>query len=86
MTITVYAFAKLDQRRGWVIPHCPFCAKRHIHGAGGADDDPREFLGGRVPHCATRTDRRGAVIWQKPSYAHYVLTEDSRLHGQVCVE
>lgn len=44
-------------RRGdpwtWVVPRCPLCAARHIHGAG-AGADPRDFLGHRVPHCVER--------------------------------
>ncbi len=35
----------------WIIDKCPFCGKRHCHGGGSLDGDPRRLLGGRVPHC-----------------------------------
>ncbi len=30
---------------------CPFCSKRHLHGAGSVTEDPRDYVYGRVPHC-----------------------------------
>jgi hypothetical protein len=51
MPETVFAYCELKGRQ-WVILRCPICGKRHYHGAGGAKDDPMQFLGGRVPHCA----------------------------------
>ncbi len=38
----------------WVVPDCPICGKRHVHGAGGGAPDPREYLGHRVAHCLPR--------------------------------
>lgn len=36
----------------WVIEDCPFCHKKHTHGAGRPGvDDPRSYLGHRVAHC-----------------------------------
>ena len=35
----------------WIVPSCPFCGKRHTHGGGPLDGDPREYLGGRASHC-----------------------------------
>lgn len=37
--------------RQWKIGRCPICGRRHYHGAGGPEDDPRRYLGPRVPHC-----------------------------------
>jgi hypothetical protein len=30
---------------------CPYCGKRHIHGAGLPGDDPRDYQGPRLAHC-----------------------------------
>lgn len=46
----VLAHAALKDRH-WVVARCPFCGKRHWHGAGPPGVDPREFLGSRVSHC-----------------------------------
>jgi len=35
----------------WVVPRCPLCGKRHSHGGGALDRDPRRLLGHRVAHC-----------------------------------
>lgn len=42
--------------RLWVIPQCPWCGKRHIHGAGRLQDNPHDFLGHRISHCINRLD------------------------------
>lgn len=36
----------------WVSGRCPFCGKkRHTHGGGRLDGDPRQLLGHRGAHC-----------------------------------
>ena len=36
----------------WRIPRCPFCGEVHHHGGGiVGQDDPRDLLSWRVPHC-----------------------------------
>lgn len=35
----------------WIIDECPFCKKKHHHGAGLFTNNPVNFLGRRVPHC-----------------------------------
>ncbi len=35
----------------WVIQRCPYCGERHYHGAGEPGENPRRWLGTRVPHC-----------------------------------
>jgi hypothetical protein len=35
----------------WKVLACPQCGKRHTHGGGPLDGDPRQFLGPRSPHC-----------------------------------
>jgi len=35
----------------WVVQNCPYCGKKHFHGAGGPEDDPTKFLGHRSAHC-----------------------------------
>lgn len=77
----LYALVTLKDRQWWVIAKCPFCGKRHAHGAGDGED-PRRFLGSRVPHCIDKRDRRGRVIWAKRFGDQYWLTEDPELHGQ----
>ena len=62
----VLAYAVLKGRQ-WVIARCPFCGKRHRHGAGPPDGDPRKFLGSRVPHCCGGDDQCDDV---------YVLVEE----------
>ncbi len=53
-TETPTALAILVRGRGcwlWIVPRCPLCRKRHQHGGGHFDDDPRALLGHRVGHC-----------------------------------
>ncbi len=53
-TITPEAPARLVRGRGcwlWIVPRCPLCGKRHQHGGGHFDADPRTLLGHRVGHC-----------------------------------
>lgn len=52
----------------WVVVRCPYCGKRHTHGAGRRGvDDPRALLGSRVAHC---------LAGEKPSLlAEYLLVE-----------
>jgi len=35
----------------WVVSECPYCGKRHEHGGGPVEGDPRKFLGPRESHC-----------------------------------
>ncbi len=35
----------------WVVLCCPICGRRHEHGAGSVDGNPRDLLGHRVAHC-----------------------------------
>lgn len=51
---TIIAPAILERssvRLLWIIPICPRCAQRHIHGGGTLDGNPRALLGHRVAHC-----------------------------------
>lgn len=62
------AWARLEQDKHgfyWVIDRCPLCAKRHTHGGGALDGNPRRLLGHRNQHC---TD-------QDPPCVGYVLRE-----------
>ncbi len=48
------ALARLERGRGawsWVIDICPYCGKKHTHGGGPIEGDPRELLGARAAHC-----------------------------------
>ena len=38
--------------RLWIVPRCPWCGKRHTHGAGRPQDNPQDFLGHRIAHCS----------------------------------
>ncbi len=73
-----YAYATVQRGGGcWllVIPRCPFCSARHVHGAGSLAGDPKPYFSSRVPHCAD------------PAFAElYVLTTDASLHGQPVLE
>jgi hypothetical protein len=44
----------------WVVPKCPLCGKKHTHGGGRLDQDPRRLLGHRVPHCPDPPDAAGS--------------------------
>jgi hypothetical protein len=55
---TVYAYAEPRRARDcwlWVVPRCPFCKKKHTHGGGPLDGDPRTYLYSRVAHCVARS-------------------------------
>ena len=56
----------------WVVEQCPYCGERHVHGGGGPNEDPRRFLGHRVPHC----DLQKLPVGVNPSPG-YVLREAS---------
>lgn len=53
-------------RRGgawtWVVPACPLCGGRHIHGAGMTREDAHELLGHRCAHCVGRSTLNGYVL------------------------
>lgn len=42
---------------------CPYCGRRHVHGAGLPTEDPRDFQGHRVSHCSTKVSGdRGYIL------------------------
>ena len=41
----------------WVVDQCPYCGRRHIHGGGPLDGDPRAVIGARVAHCRNNRGR-----------------------------
>jgi hypothetical protein len=48
----------------WVIPVCKYCGKTHYHGGGSLERNrPREFLGGRSPHCINGNSRGYVLIY-----------------------
>lgn len=61
------AKARLDAGTGpgcwlWVVEQCPYCKKQHTHGGGPRSGDPREYLGHRLSHCASRSERADYVL------------------------
>lgn len=48
--------------RQWRVLRCPHCGKRHHHGAGGPQDDPRRFLGHRIAHCVLNAGPRPSYV------------------------
>jgi len=68
--MVLYAYARLV-RGQWVVSWCPFCGKRHWHGAGDPKDPPQLGLGSRQPHC----------VRQRPHSVYY-LTDDPVLQGR----
>lgn len=46
--------------RQWVVLRCPYCGRRHYHGAGGGAN-PRDYLGHRVAHCTRPESGPGYV-------------------------
>jgi hypothetical protein len=60
MSDTPIALVRLEQRKeayAWVVVRCPFCMKRHNHGAGYHGGDPRRLLGSRLSHCQDEAKR-----------------------------
>lgn len=45
------------QTRFWVVPRCPWCGRRHTHGAGAHGGNPFDRLGERAAHCRGARDR-----------------------------
>lgn len=43
----------------WEVLQCPFCGKKHWHGAGDDPSDP--ILGYRVSHCSGRDLHAGSI-------------------------
>ena len=35
----------------WEVICCPYCGKKHRHGAGGAPEEVNSYLGHRTEHC-----------------------------------
>ena len=73
-----YAYATVQRGGGcWllVIPRCPFCSARHVHGAGLVSPAIRSRISARA--CPTA----------RAAFAElYVLTTDASLHGQPVLE
>ena len=46
----------------WIVPECPLCGQRHVHGAGWPESDPRAFLGHRGAHCADPAVRGNGYV------------------------
>jgi len=61
-----YLYKNGKENQLWIVPCCPFCSKKHIHGAGSYKDDPKKFLSYRNAHCITDKLRS------------YLLVEDKR--------
>ena len=53
--------------RWWVIPVCPFCGKKHTHGAGHVGEDLHDTLGWRTPHCITDVEGSYCLVDVKAS-------------------
>ncbi len=46
----------------WIVQKCVACGRRHVHGAGGLDDNPIHFLGHRSQHCLNNEAPHGYVL------------------------
>jgi len=52
--MSVEAIVTLEKGRDcylWIVKKCPYCEKKHTHGGGKLNNDPRELLGHRLSHC-----------------------------------
>jgi hypothetical protein len=57
---TTIALVRLIERKdsyAWEVLRCPYCLKRHTHGAGYHGGDPRRLLGSRLSHCQDAAQR-----------------------------
>lgn len=54
----------------WIVESCPYCARPHVHGGGGASDDPRDFLGHRDAAC-----RPSDLLPNMDNSPGYILSE-----------
>lgn len=62
------AYVKLKRGRTcnlWVIQCCPHCGKKHTHGAGSFDANPKDFLGHRLAHCENVKSNGYVLVEQK---------------------
>ncbi len=59
----------------WVVIRCPFCGKKHYHGGGPGDGDPRNYLGERAAHCVK--------LPEGMEFASYLLVEKEGLQKGV---
>lgn len=61
------AFARLKEyptNRVWVVDKCPHCKRQHVHGAGGLEHNPKDFLSHRVAHCID-TNNDGYILKER---------------------
>jgi hypothetical protein len=68
----------LADHRGfrWEVPSCPICGKRHLHGGGSRQDDPRKVLSHRVAHCFRPPENNGyTLVDVDPVYTARILAE-----------
>jgi hypothetical protein len=49
----------------WIVNPCPLCGRKHTHGGGSLDGDPRRLLGHRVAHCTEKEEPGGYVLVEK---------------------
>ena len=62
----------------WRLEQCPHCGEQHTHGGGGPGEDPLEFLGHRVAHCADDRVRPNVgydLVEADPAYTARVLAD-----------
>ena len=46
----------------WEVQNCPVCGKRHVHGGGALQDDPRQVLSHRAAHCFRPPENNGYIL------------------------
>jgi hypothetical protein len=64
------ALAELSRGRDcwiWTVKKCPLCGRRHTHGGGPLEGNPRELLSHRVAHCVSGDKAGGYVLVEAPA-------------------
>lgn len=73
----------------WLVTACPVCGgvRRHVHGGGLIDEDPRGYLGSRVLHCGPRHGVHSYNLYDADPSRTLRLIQERKFHARgICSE